>query len=270
MRAGRYRASLGFASVLALTACHRRSEVIGAQGETLAGPERGPSSTPTPAQTSSGNCGEVPSEKQLKEWLRSVPGKAEAGGLTGGRFEWAAVVNRQGELCAVAVASDDAAAAWPGSQAIAKAKAFTANAFSTDTTALSTARLYTLSQPGHSLWGIASGNPSDPACLSTPAEPRGVGRVCGGTIAFAGGLPLYRGQKRVGGLGVSGDTACADHEIAKRMREAAGLNPPQGAGADDIIYRGVDAPSIYAHPLCPNTWRNAKKLGDEPPTLKGD
>jgi uncharacterized protein GlcG (DUF336 family) len=187
----------------------------------------------------------------------------DAGGLSGGKFEWAAVVNREGELCSIAVATSDPTAPWPGSQAIAKAKAYTANAFSTDNAPLSTARLYTLSQPGHSLWGIAAGNPIDSACVSKPSEPSGVGKVCGGTIPFGGGLPLYRDHKRVGGLGVSGDTACADHEIAKRVRSAAKLDPAGGPMADDILYANVDPPSVYSHPLCPNTWRNGKKLGDE-------
>ena len=39
------------------------------------------------------------------------------------------------------------------------AKAYTANAFSTDQVPMSTARLYTMSQPGHSFWGAAAGNP---------------------------------------------------------------------------------------------------------------
>ena len=69
-------------------------------------------------------------------------------------MEWGAIVNRQGEICATAVATDDPASAWPGSQAISKAKAYTANAYSTDDSPLSTARLYTLTQPGHSLWGV--------------------------------------------------------------------------------------------------------------------
>jgi len=217
-----------------------------------------------PPQTAAGRCAGLPSTAELQQLVRAAPAQGgDAGGLTGGKFEWAAVVNREGELCAVAVATEDASAAWPGSQGIAKAKAYTANAFSTDTAPLSTARLYTLSQPGHSLWGIAAGNPLSPECLSTPSELAGIGRVCGGTIAFGGGLPLYRDQKRVGGLGVSGDTACADHEIAKRIRRAAKLEPPSGAAADDIIYKTVDPPSVYAHPLCPNTWRNGKKVGEE-------
>jgi hypothetical protein len=69
----------------------------------------------------------------------------------------------------------------------------------------------------------------------------------------------------VGGLGASGDTACADHEIAKRMRDKIGFNPPGGALADDIWFTKVDGPSIFAHPLCKNTWRNGKKIGEEPP-----
>ena len=62
------------------------------------------------------------------------------------------------------------------------------------------------------------------------------GKICGGSIAFGGGVPLYKGKTRVGGLGVSGDTACADHEIAKRIRHLAQLDPEKGEFADDIIY----------------------------------
>jgi uncharacterized protein GlcG (DUF336 family) len=200
----------------------------------------------------------------LRRLLKEAPQIAEAGGFASGRFEWAAVVNRRGELCAVAVSSEDPAATWPGSQAIAKAKAFTANAFSSDTMPLSSARLYTLSQPGHSLWGIGAGNPLHPDCLASTHAPTGLGKVCGGTIAFGGGVPLYRGRTRVGGLGVSGDTACADHEIAKRMRTAAQLDPAAGPAADDITFSTVDGPTLFSHPLCRNTWRNGLKVGEEP------
>lgn len=210
-------------------------------------------------------CSELPDAHVLKKLLKEAAQKGEAGGLNSGRFEWGAVVDRHGVLCAVAASSDDPAATWPGSQAIAKAKAFTANAFSTDTVPLSTARLYTLSQPGHSLWGIAAGNPLHPDCVGPPSASAGVGRVCGGSIAFGGGVPLYRGKVRVGGLGVSGDTACADHEIAKRVRDAASLNPAGGMVADDITYSVSDGPTVYTHPLCPNTWRNGIKVGDEAP-----
>ena len=207
----------------------------------------------------------MPNADELREYLREAPTRGgEAGGLSGGRFEWAAVVNRSGQICAVAVSTDDVTAAWPGSIGIAKAKAFTANAFSTDDMPLSTARLYTLAQPGHSLFGAGAGDPFNPQCLTTPGNAdESTGMICGGTIVFGGGVPLYQGQATVGGLGASGDTACADHEIAKRIRDMAGLNPPGGQFADDIWYTGADGASVFAHPLCPNTWRNGQKIGDE-------
>jgi uncharacterized protein GlcG (DUF336 family) len=210
------------------------------------------------------DCGSLPSADELKKWLREAPSESEAGGLMSGKMEWAAIVNRQGVVCATAVATEDPASAWPGSQAIAKAKAYTANAYSTDASPMSTARLYTLTQPGHSLWGVAQPNPFNPECLVAPTDmTKSNGKVCGGSIAFGGGVPLYRNKTRVGGLGLSGDTACADHEIAKRVRHLAGLDPETGEFADDITYSTVDGPSVFTHPLCPNTWRNGKKIGDE-------
>ncbi|HVV52481.1 MAG TPA: heme-binding protein [Polyangia bacterium] len=219
----------------------------------------------SPGQRAGGGCKGLPSAADLKRLLKEAAAAGEAGGLDGGHSEWAAVVDRAGQLCAVAVSTDDPNAAWPGSQAIAKAKAYTANAFSTDMAPLSTARLYTMAQPGHSLYGAAGPNAFNPACLQTPANKDKGPKLCGGTIVFGGGLPLYKGKTRVGGLGASGDTACADHEIAKRMRDKAGLNPPGGALADDIWFTKTDGPSIFAHPLCKNTWRNNKKIGEEPP-----
>jgi uncharacterized protein GlcG (DUF336 family) len=224
-----------------------------------------PAKEASPGQHPGTTCKDLPSKADLKRLLKEAASAGEAGGLAGGHAEWAAVVDRSGGLCAVAVSTDDEAAAWPGSQAIAKAKAYTANAFSSDTLPLSTARLYTLAQPGHSLFGLAMGNPINPACVADPSHTDTGPRVCGGTITFGGGVPLYKGQTRVGGLGASGDTACADHEIAKRMRDEAGLNPQGGAMADDIWFTKTDGPSIFAHPLCKNTWRNGKKIGDEAP-----
>jgi hypothetical protein len=129
---------------------------------------------------------------------------------------------------------------------------------------LSTARLYTLTQPGHSLWGVAEPNPFSPTCVESPQDAdKTNGKVCGGSIAFGGGVPLYKGKTKVGALGVSGDTACADHEIAKRIRHLASLDPANGEFVDDIVFVKADGPSQFAHPLCDNTWRNGKKLGDE-------
>jgi uncharacterized protein GlcG (DUF336 family) len=222
-----------------------------------------------PGEKRGGGCGDLPSADELRKLLQAAPQEGEVGGFAGGRFEWAALVNRSGEVCAVVVSSDDPTAAWPGSQAIAVAKAYTANAFSTDAVPMSTARLYTMSLPDHSLWSAANGNPFNPECLVKPEDHgKQVGKVCGGTIAFGGGLALYKGKTRVGGLGASGDTPCADHEIAKRIRDKAGLNPAGGAFADDIQYSAVDKASIFTHPLCVHTYRNGKKIGEEPPEKK--
>jgi uncharacterized protein GlcG (DUF336 family) len=212
-------------------------------------------------------CDGLPSESQLVALLGQAPSSGgNAGGLFGGARMWAAVVNRDGELCAFATSTPDPSQVWPGSQAIAKAKAYTANAFSLDVLALSTARLYTFVQPGHSLFSLNWSNPFDPSFLAAPSGNSGGNhKIAGGLITFGGGVPLYRNGRVIGGLGISGDTSCADHEIAKRVRNLAGLNPPGGAAADDIVYPNVDGPSPFGHPLCPNTFRNGVFLGNETP-----
>jgi uncharacterized protein GlcG (DUF336 family) len=254
-------------SVLAISAatfaCSQRNN---SPAETQAGASAEQSGKPYAGAAPAG-CRDLPSADDLKKWVRAAPGtEGEAGGLFSGKMEWVSIVNRQGEICATAAETDEPSSMWPGSQAIAKAKAYTANAFSTDENPLSTARLYTLTQPGHSLWGIAAANPFKADCLDAPgAMTRTNGQVCGGSIPFGGGVPLYKGKTRVGGLGASGDTACADHEIAKRIRHLAALDPEKGEYADDIIYENADGPSLFAHPLCINTWRNGQKIGDETP-----
>ena len=208
-------------------------------------------------------CSALPDRAELRRLVQDAPDSIEAGGLFHGQHEWAAVVARDGRVCAVVEADDTAGAAWFGSRHIAMAKAYTANAFSTDGLALSTARLYTDAQPGGSLYGAAAGNPFDPDCLG---HDKGVGEVCGGTIVFGGGLPLYDEQGQiVGGLGVSGDTPCADHEVAKVMRAMAGLTPPGGNHVDDILYAVDEPPSPYTHPVCANTYRNGIAIGNPPP-----
>ena len=133
---------------------------------------------------------------------------------------------------------------------------------------LSTARLYTFVQPGHSLFSLNWSNPFDPAALAPPGgQGGGDNRIAAGLITFGGGVPLYDGDRIVGGLGISGDTSCTDHEIAKRVRDLAGMNPPGGAAADDIVYPNVDGPSVFGHPLCVNTFRNGMFVGDETPAV---
>jgi uncharacterized protein GlcG (DUF336 family) len=214
------------------------------------------------------NCAGLPTTAQLKTLLASAPGAGgDAGGLFHGNRMWAAVVNRDGRLCSYAASQSDPTQVWPGSQAIAKSKAYTANAFSLDVLALSTARLYTFTQPGHSLWSLGQSNTFEPDFLAPPSsQSAGVGQITGGLIFFGGGVGLYNtAGKIIGGLGVSGDTSCTDHEIAKRIRNAAGLNPTGGALVDDIQYSSVDGPSVFTHPLCLNTWRNGTFVGTEKP-----
>jgi uncharacterized protein GlcG (DUF336 family) len=215
----------------------------------------------SPRAVAVAGCSSLPNSSDLAKYLKAAPDSGEAGGLFHGKAEWGAIVNRNGEVCVVQPPSDSTGGYWPGSRSISMAKAFSANGFSTDTLALSTARLYTLTQPGHSLWGVAQPEPFNPACL----DPNVSIKVCGGAIAFGGGVPLYKNGRIVGGLGISGDTPCTDHEIAKRVRHYAGLDPAKGPAADDIKYAAVDGPSIYSHPLCSNTYRDGKKLGEETP-----
>lgn len=164
------------------------------------------------------------------------------GGIFQPNLMWSAVVDRQGVLCSVISIGD----AWPGSRAIAIAKAETANDFSNHKLALSTANLYSATQPGGSLWGLNESNPFNPHYLP---QGTGLSRVPGGIITFGGGVALYSGGQVVGGLGVSGDSSCADHAIAYRMRLFAGYN---GAPNDDnIIYLAPgEAPNGFKQPHC--------------------
>jgi uncharacterized protein GlcG (DUF336 family) len=213
------------------------------------------------------NCQGLPSAGSLQGLLQNAaaaPGTV--GGLFNGTRMWAAVVNRAGEVCAYATSTADPTQVWPGSEAIAKAKAYTANAFSLDSLPLSTARLYTFTQPGHSLWSLGQSNLFETKFLAPPTgQQGGINQIAGGLIFFGGGVPIYRSGEIIGGLGVSGDTSCADHEIAKRMRTLAGLNPAGAPAVDDITYSAAEGPSVFTHPLCPNTWRNGVFIGNEQP-----
>jgi uncharacterized protein GlcG (DUF336 family) len=176
------------------------------------------------------------------------------GGIFSPNLMWSAVVDRNGILCSVIVTGD----AWPGSRAIAIAKAETANDFSNSQLALSTANLYAPTQPGGSLYGLNNSNPFNPfdnRIATGDGLGTGVGRNPGGIITFGGGVALYSNGKVIGGLGVSGDSSCADHAIAFRMRLLAGLNTvPKGVApdnTDNIIYAPLGTtPTGFEQPHC--------------------
>ena len=200
-------------------------------------------------------------EKALKASVKPSGGPTN-GGLDNN--EWAALVTRDGVVCAVAFSGAKPDDQWPGSRAIAAEKANTANAVSLSGFALSTANLFAGVQPDGSLFGLASSNPAntsvlyagDPAKFGSASDPF-IGKSLGGVITFGGGLALYDGKSIVGGLGVSGDSSCADHNIAWRVRQALGLDKvPAGVGPDhndEIIYDltpGKTSASGYGHALC--------------------
>lgn len=212
------------------------------------------------------NCRALPDWSALKDAL-SAAVATETSGLD---FQmWGTIVDRDGIVCAVAFTGSDRGAQWPGSRVISAQKANTANAFSLNGLALSTANLYSAVQPGGSLYGLQASNPVDTAAAyqgpsrlyGTAADPL-VGQKVGGVNVFGGGLGLYDGTGRVvGAIGVSGDTSCADHMIGWRVRNNLGLDHLAGKGVgsaerpDNIIYDITDGASAsgFGHPTCINT-----------------
>jgi len=214
-------------------------------------------------------CRDLPSHSALRDALSAAQGLANGGF---GLEMWATVVNRDGIVCAVAFTGGNRGDQWPGSRVISAQKANTANAFSLPDLALSTANLYSAVQPGGSLFGLQESNPVDtqvayggnPSNYGRANDPMVGGRI-GGVNVFGGGLALYNAAGHlVGGIGVSGDSSCADHNIAWRTRNTLNLDyVPAGvsgdaARKDNIVYDitpqagqmpGVSA-SGWGHPTC--------------------
>ncbi len=197
---------------------------------------------------------------------------------------WATLVNRDGVVCAVAFSGDNRGSQWPGSRVISAQKANTANAFSLDGLSLSTANLWATVQPtsganantmiGGSLFGLQESNPVDTSVAyrgnaknyGQKNDPM-VNRKIGGVNVFGGGLSVYNSSGQViGGVGVSGDTSCADHMIAWRVRDNLDLDNLATVGGvsgdpdrpDNIIYDafngdGNGVTDGFEHPTCINT-----------------
>jgi uncharacterized protein GlcG (DUF336 family) len=208
------------------------------------------------------NCGLLPTQAALKSALTTA-----RGALNGG-FNldmWGTIVDRDGIVCAVAYTGSGVGDQWPGSRVISAQKANTANAFSLPGLSLSTANLWAAVQPGGSLYGLQHSNPVDTSAAyagsaakyGTPADAL-VGKKIGGVNVFGGGLALYNSAHvLVGAIGVSGDTSCADHNIAWRTRSTLLMDyVPGGVGpagrADNINYQGQVSglQAEFSHPIC--------------------
>lgn len=190
-------------------------------------------------------CAMLPGHAALRAALIDARA-ADNGGF--GFQMWATIVNRDGIVCAVVFSGEQRGDQWPGSRVISAQKASTANAFSLPEFALSTANLFSAVQPDGPLFGLQESNPVNVAAayagegwrfgrLNDPL----VGERIGGVNVFGGGLALYAADGALlGGLGVSGDSSCADHNIAWRVRDALALDfVPEGVsptGDDNIVY----------------------------------
>jgi uncharacterized protein GlcG (DUF336 family) len=231
----------GVACVLALAGCSDGSNTPTAETATVAGL--------------------LPKHVDLRAALRQVLTEHN-GGLA---FDmWASIVDRDGFVVDVVFSGVNRGDQWPGSRVIAAQKANTANAFSLEGFALSTANLFAAVQPGGSLFGLQESNPVDPAVAyggnpsnyGTRKDPM-IGKRIGGINVFGGGFALYDTDGNlVGGLGVSGDTSCTDHIIGWRLRHALNLdNVPDGPApshTDNIIFAEgtIDG---FEHPECFDT-----------------
>jgi len=219
----------------------------------------------------------IPSHNTLRNRLRSIV-EEQNGGL--GFEMWATILDRNGRVVDVVFSGVNRGDQWPGSRVISAQKANTANAFSLEGLALSTANLFAPTQPGGSLFGLQESNPVDPdvayrgpaSAFGTRHDPM-IGRRIGGINVFGGGLALYSQSGRLlGGLGVSGDTSCTDHIIAWKLRDALSLdNIPGGVanGTDNIIFAEGDIDG-FEHPECfdsdPDVVGNHVEIANNLPT----
>lgn len=213
------------------------------------------------------DCSALPSHAQLVTALQPIVAQGGNGGF--GTNEWVTVVNRDGYVCAVAFSGATSGDQMPAGRAMSEEKAYTANAMSLPSFALSTANLYSAAQPGSMMYGVNSANTfnteavaGNPADFGQYQDPM-VGRLVGGLTSLAGGLALYNAKGQlVGGVGLGGDLPCSDHIIAWKLRHALSLDyVPYGVSPthDDNIINDITADPAtgishsangYGYPVC--------------------
>jgi uncharacterized protein GlcG (DUF336 family) len=180
---------------------------------------------------------------------------------------WGTIVDPSGMVVAVAYTGKTENDQWQGSRVISAQKANTAEDFSLPTLALSSANLYSATQPGGSLFGLQESNPvNTDAAYGGKTSDEGtpndymVGKRIGGINVFGGGLALYDADGQLlGGVGVSGDASCADHNIAWKVRHILGLDYVP-AGVDPIITLGHSNDNIV-YDIDPVTGKSASGWG---------
>jgi uncharacterized protein GlcG (DUF336 family) len=229
-------------------------------------------------------CGNLPDYLTLKRALITARG-AESSGLNA--QQWATIVDRDGVVCATVFSGNDRASQMGIGRLSSAMRANTGNAFAFDSgsiangfgtgpLALSTSNLYSATQPGGFVGALTYNYPVNaqaafsgaPWKFGTADDPM-IGQRIGGFVAIGGGMGLFGpGQTALGGIGVAGDHACTDHDIAWRVRSLLGLDhlaglPPLSGDPsrpDNIVYDitpnpsggiGISASGL-GHPQCPN------------------
>ena len=173
-------------------------------------------------------CKELPSYSTLRGAL------VQARHASNGGFNldmWGTVVNRDGVVCAVAFTGNDRGDQWPGSRDFRTEGQHGQFVQSTEHRAFDRQSLHGRSTRRQPVWSAGKQSGECGRRLQRqPGEQRTSQRSDGRRPHWRGervwgrsGLYNSSGEL-VGAIGVSGDTSCADHNIAWRTRASLGLD----------------------------------------------
>lgn len=234
------------------------------------------------------SCKDLPTAAELKSTLTSIAtGPAANSGM--GMPVWLSLLSTEGTVCAVVHSLpsdvDVTTELSMGHRIYSIHKANTSNAFSHSHISIATATLFTATQPGGALSSDASTLNAPIAIFDGDTKKFGtkndplIGKRVGGVTGLGGGLALFdSNKKKVGAIGVSGDTLCTDHVIAWKVREALKggaytvANVPFGISSthqDQMVQDVTESPyggaglskGTYGHPTCANNPTNATDGG---------